>query len=175
MMEALKAIFTRRSVRQYTDEPVSDQAIETILRAAMQSPSAANMQPWHFVVINDRMLLDRIPNFHPYSSFLREAPVAIVVCGDLERERLLDASYWVQGCSAATQNLLLAAHAIELGAVWLGVYPRKDRIVGLRRLLQLPNYLIPFNIVSLGHPAGSPTQFDRFDPSRVSRNIWPGT
>ena len=88
-MDALEAVFTRRSVRQYTDEPVSDQAIETILRAAMQSPSAANMQPWHFVVINDRRLLDRIPDFHPYSSFLREAPVAIVVCGDLERD-----DYW---------------------------------------------------------------------------------
>jgi nitroreductase len=174
MMDALKAIFTRRSVRQFTGEPVSNQAIETILRAAMQSPSALNMQPWHFVVIDDRTLLDRIPNFHPYSSFLREAPVAIVVCGDLERDRL-DASYWVQGCSAATQNLLLASHAIGLGAVWLGVYPRRERIEGLRRLLKLPDNLVPLNIVSLGHPAESPEQFDRFDPSRVSRNIWPGS
>ena len=173
-MDALEAVFTRRSVRQYTDEPVSDQAIETILRAAMQSPSAANMQPWHFVVINDRRLIDRIPDFHPYSSFLREAPVAIVVCGDLERDRLLDASYWVQGCSAATQNLLLAAHAIGLGSVWLGVYPRRERIEGLHRLLQLPDNLVPLNIVSLGHPAEPPAQVDRFDPSRVSRNIWPG-
>ena len=172
-MDALEAVFTRRSVRQYTDEPVSDQAIETILRAAMQSPSAVNLQPWHFVVIDDRTLLDHIPDFHPYSSFLREAPVAIVVCGDLERDRL-DASYWVQGCSAATQNLLLAAHAIGLGAVWLGVYPRRERIEGVRRLLHLPDNLVPLNIVSLGHPAESPAQFDRFDPSRVSRNIWPG-
>lgn len=172
-MDALKAIFTRRSVRQYTNEPVSDQAIETILRAAMQSPSAVNLQPWHFVVIDDHMLLDRIPNFHPYSSFLREAPAAIVVCGDLERDSL-DASYWVQGCSAATQNLLLAAHAIGLGAVWLGVYPRKERIEGLRLLLQLPDNLVPLNIVSLGHPAESPAQSDRFDPSHVSRNVWSG-
>ncbi len=173
-MEALEAIFTRRSVRQYTDEPVSNREIETILRAAMQSPSAVNMQPWHFVVIDDRALLDRIPYFHPYSSFLRGAPLAIVVCGDLERDKL-DASFWIQGCSAATQNLLLAAHAIGLGAVWLGVYPRKERIEGLRRLLQLPDNLVPLNIVSLGHPAESPAQVDRFDPSRVSRNIWSGT
>jgi nitroreductase len=83
-MEALKAILTRRSIRQYTDEPVSDQEIETITRAAMQSPSASNMQPWHFVVIDDRIILDRIPDFQPYSSFLRGAPVAITVCGDLE-------------------------------------------------------------------------------------------
>jgi len=172
-MEALKTIFTRRSVRRYTEEPVSNQAIETILRAAMQSPSAVNMQPWHFVVIDDRALLDRIPNFHPYSSFLQEAPIAIVVCGDLERD-LLDASYWVQGCSAATQNLLLAAQAIGLGAVWLGVYPRRERIEGLRLLLHLPDNLIPLNIVSLGHPAESPAPLDRFDPSRVSRNVWPG-
>lgn len=172
-MDALEALFTRRSIRRYTDELVSDQAIETILRAAMQAPSAVNMQPWHFVVIDDRKLLDRIPGFHPYSSFLREAPAAIVVCGDLERDGL-DASYWVQGCSAATENLLLAAHAIGLGAVWLGVYPRRERIEGLRRLLQLPDNLVPLNIVSLGHPAESPEQFDRFDPSRVSRNVWSG-
>jgi nitroreductase len=170
-MDALEVIFTRRSVRQYTTEPVSDQDIETILRAAMQAPSAVNMQPWHFVVIDDRSLLDRIPNFHPYSSFLREAPLAIVVCGDLERD-MLDASYWVQGCSAATENLLLTAHAIGLGGVWLGVYPRKERIEGLRRLLQLPDNLIPLNIISLGHPAESLPKIDRFDPSRVSRNAW---
>jgi nitroreductase len=172
-MDALEALFKRRSVRRYTGEPVSDQAMETILRAAMQAPSAVNYQPWHFVVIDDRRLLDRIPDFHPYSSFLREAPVAIVVCGDLERD-MLDASYWVQGCSAATENLLLAAHAIGLGAVWMGVYPRKERMEGLRRLLQLPDNLVPLNIVSLGHPAESPVQVDRFDPSRITRNVWPG-
>jgi len=172
-METLEAILTRRSIRRYTDEPVSAEAKETILRAAMHAPSAVNQQPWHFVVIDDRALLDRIPDFHPYSSFLREAPAAVVVCGDLERDRL-GASYWVQGCSAATQNLLLAAHAIGLGAVWLGVYPMKERVEGVRRLLRLPDNLVPLNIISLGHPAETPAQVDRFDPSRVSRNVWPG-
>ena len=173
-MDALDAVFTRRSVRQYTDEPVSDQAIETILRAAMQSPSAANMQPWHFVVINDRRLLDRIPDFHPYSSFLREASVAIVVCGDLERDRLLDASYWVQGCSAATQNLLrrLTRSASEPSG-W--VYTREGNgSKACTVFYSSRTTWSPSNIVSLGHPAEPPAQVDRFDPSRVSRNIWPG-
>jgi nitroreductase len=170
-METLEAILTRRSIRRYTRDPISETALETVLRAAMHAPSAVNQQPWHFVVVDDRDLLDRIPDFHPYSSFLREAPIAIVVCGDLERDRL-GASYWVQGCAAATQNLLLAAHAVGLGAVWLGVYPIEQRVEGVRDLLQLPDNLIPLNIVSLGHPAESPARVDRCDPARTSKNCW---
>jgi nitroreductase len=157
-MDALDMLFTRRSVRRYTDKPVSDQAIETILRAAMQAPSAVNRQPWHFVVIDDRKLLDRIPGFHPYSSFLREAPVAIVVCGDQERDGL-DASYWVQGCSAATENLLLAAHAEGLGACWLCAPLFASETVN--RALDLPQSWEPRAFLALGYPARSPQPSER--------------
>lgn len=171
-MEALEAIHGRRSIRRYTAQPVSEEMIEKMLRAAMAAPSAGNQQPWQFVVIDDRKILDAIPKFHPYSAMLREAPLAIVVCGDERQERYK--GYWVQDCSAATQNLLLAAHALGLGAVWLGVYPIMDRVAKAQELLGLPSQVIPLAIVAVGHPAEKKGPEDRFQASRVHRNRWSG-
>jgi nitroreductase len=169
-MDTLQAIFTRRSIRRYTDQPISEQQVEQILRAAMAAPSAGNQQPWQFVVVNDRKLLDAISGYHPYADMLRQAPVAIIVCGDMHlAER---AGYWVQDCSAATQNLLLAAHALGLGAVWLGVYPMQDRVGNTQRLFGLPPEVIPLAIVALGHPAERLKPADRYNPERVHRNRW---
>lgn len=168
-MEVFEALHTRRSVRRFTDEPVDKQTVEALLRAAMAAPSAANQQAWHFVVVDRRDLLDQIPTFHPYSGFLREAPLAVVVCGDLARERF-DGLFWVQDCSAATQNLLVAAHALGLGGCWLAVYPLEERIAGMRRLLNLPAHLVPLNAIALGHPATPAAAVDRYDPSRISWN-----
>ena len=168
-MNTLEAIRTRRSVRRYTSEPVSEKDVQVLLEAAMAAPSAANQQAWHFVVIDERVLLDRIPDFHPYCPFIREAPLGIVVCGDLSLDRT-DGMFWVQDCSAATENLLLAAHAIGLGAVWLAVYPIDERVQGIRDLLALPEHLVPLNIIAVGHPAEVPPPSHRFDPARVSRN-----
>ncbi len=170
MSDTLDLLMTRRSIRSYTDEPVGQQDVEAILRAGMAAPSAGNQQPWHFVVIRDRATMERIMVVHPYSSMLAGAGVCIAVVADtaLERHR----GYWVQDCSAATQNILLAAHALGLGAVWLGVHPVKDRVDGLAEILRLPEEAICLSLVSIGHPAESPGPADRYDPARVHRERW---
>jgi len=145
-MDALNAILSRRSIRKYTAQPVSEEMVRELLEAAMAAPSAGNEQPWHFVVMDDREILDAIPRFHPYSRMLEEAPMAILVCGDLELQKY--EGYWVQDCSAATENLLIAAQAKGLGAVWLGVYPIEERVAGFRNLLGVPDHVIPFALIS---------------------------
>jgi nitroreductase len=169
-MEALEAILTRRSVRRYTEQPVPDAAIREILTAAMRAPSAGNEQAWQFVVITERRLLDAIPRFHPYAEMVRQASVAILVCGDLDREKY--GGYWVQDCAAATQNLLLATHAKGLGAVWVGVYPKEDRVERMRGLLGLPQHVVPMALVPLGYPAERVPPEERYDPAKVHRNGW---
>jgi len=169
-VETLEAILSRRSIRRYTPEPVPDPVIVEILRAAMSAPSAGNQQPWQFVVVADRRLRNEIPTFHPYAQMVREAPIAIVVCGDLRLENYQ--GYWVQDCSAATQNLLLAAHAKGLGAVWVGIYPKEDRVVRLQQLLGLPAEVIPLAVVPIGYPAERVPPANRYDASRVHRDRW---
>lgn len=169
-MQALQAILTRRSVRKYTDEPVTERNVQTMLRAAMSAPSAGNQQPWRFVVINERELLDAIPDVHPHSRMLLQAPLAILVCGDLQIANRAD--FWVQDCAAATQNLLLAARALDLGAVWTGVHPRQERQEGLRDLLHLPQHVVPFALVAIGHPAVEQMQVDRYNEERIHYNKW---
>ena len=134
-MDALEAIFSRRSIRKYTNEQVSDELIEKLLRAGMQAPSTRNQQSWHYIVVRDRKLLNKITTVHPHSQMLKEASAAIIVCGD---ENL--ASYklsWVSDCAAATENILISATALGLGAVWLGVYLRDERIIPLKELFVL--------------------------------------
>lgn len=169
-MDALQAILTRRSVRRFTPRPVPPELIDKVLRAAMAAPSAGNQQPWHFVVLDDRALLDAIPGIHPYAAMLLQAQAAILVCGDSRLEQ--HQGYWVQDCAAATQNLLLAAHALDLGAVWVGVYPREARVAGLRLLLNIPAEVTPLALVALGYPAERPAPADRFDRTRIHRNGW---
>lgn len=169
-MDAIEAILTRRSVRQYTGEPVSASDVKTMLESAMSAPSANNRQPWAFVVIDDRQVLDQIPNVHPYSRMVKQAPLAILVCGVPGREK--HPGYWVQDCSAATQNLLLAARALGLGAVWLGVHPRENRVTGLRELLRIPEEVVPLALISIGHPAVEQKRAERYDEARVHHNRW---
>jgi len=169
-MDAIEAIMSRRSVRSYTDEPVSDEAVELLLRAAMNAPSARNQQPWEFVVIRDRAVLAEVPKAHPYAQMVPSAQVAIVVCADMRR--VVSEGFWIQDCAAATENILIAANALGLGAVWLGVYPRDARVDGLRRLLGLPGHIVPFSLIPVGHPAERPPKVDRFDTSRIHRDRW---
>ncbi|MDD4050803.1 MAG: nitroreductase family protein [candidate division Zixibacteria bacterium] len=169
-MEAIEAILGRRSIRRYYGRPVTEDQIEQILRAAMCAPSANNEQPWQFIVITDRRMLDRIPTVHPYSAMLKEAPLAILVCGDVSLDK--SPGYWVVDCAAATQNLLVAAYALGLGTVWLGVYPREERMGDIAALFGLPDHVKPLALVAVGHPAEKKPANDRYDASRVRRNTW---
>ena len=169
-MEALEAILTRRSVRRYTPEPIPDETVRTLLEAAMAAPSAGNEQPWQFVVIRERAVLDEIPKIHPFTQMLKEAPLAILVCGDLTLEK--HKGMWVQDCAAATENLLLAVRALGLGGVWCGVYPREDRVEGFRGLLGIPAHVVPFALVALGRPAQEQGPANRYTEARVHVNRW---
>ena len=169
-MEAIEAIHTRRSIRSYQDQPVEEGVIRDCLAAAMAAPSAGNQQPWQFLVLTDREILDQIPTFHPHAAMVKKAPLAIVVCGDLDREKYQ--GFWVQDCSAATQNLLLAAHAKGLGAVWVGVHPDEGRVAGMRKLLSLPGSIVPLALIPMGWTADPGKRVDRFDPERIHRNGW---
>jgi nitroreductase len=166
--DLIQTIFARRSIRKYTSEPVSEEHIQTLLEAAMAAPSASNRKPWQFVVVTDRGTLDALAEAHPHGKMLFDAPLSVAVCGDLtEMER-----YWVQDCSAATENLLLAAVALELGAVWLGVYPRDERVAAVRRILALPDHITPLNLIAIGHPAEVKEPRTQFDADRVHREGW---
>jgi nitroreductase len=166
--ELIQTIFSRRSIRKYTTEPVSEADIKTLLEAAMAAPSASNRKPWQFVVVTERQTLDALAEAHPHGKMLFQATLCIAVCGDLtEMER-----YWVQDCSAATENLLLAATALGLGAVWLGVYPKDDRVAFVRPILDLPETITPLNLISIGHPAEEKEPRTQYDESRVHRERW---
>ena len=167
---ALDVIMSRRSVRTFTDKEVSEAQVETLLRAAMAAPSAGNAQPWEFVVMRDKKLLAQVPAINPYAAFAPKASVGIVVCTDPNHEKF--PGYWVEDTSAATQNLLLAAHALGLGAVWTGVYPDKDRVSAFRSLIQAPERIIPMAFILIGYPQNLPKPADRFLPERIHQNTW---
>ena len=168
----MKAIYTRRSIRKYAPELVPRDMLRDFVRAGMNAPSAGDQQPWHFVVVTERSLLDAVPSFHPHAKMLLEAPAAIVVCGEpaLEKHK----GYWVQDCSAATQNILLEIADRGYGGVWLGVYPRTDRVEGMRALLGAPESVVPFSIIAVGRPAEEKEPKNVFRPERLHENRWTG-
>jgi len=167
----MKEIFTRRSIRKYENKPVTDEQINELLRAAMYAPSAGNEQPWHFVVIKDRAILDEIPKFHPYTQMVLEAPVAIVPCCDMSNLKY-DGVFWIQDMSAAIQNILLMAESMGLGTCWCGVYPRKEYMEKITELLGLPEHIVPVAVVAVGYPGEQRQVRDRFRPERVHYNKW---
>ncbi|MFC2099129.1 nitroreductase family protein [Bacteroidota bacterium] len=170
MNPVIDAILNRRSIRRYSGKPVDKSTIKELLIAGMYAPSARNQQPWHFIVIDDRGLLERIRNVHPYASMLSGAELAILVCGDEDLE--LSKGYWSVDCAASTQNILLAAHALGLGAVWLGVYPRVERQKEIREIFDLPQNIHPFSLISVGYPAEDKPVPDRFKEERIRWNKW---
>jgi nitroreductase len=166
----MDTIYKRRSIRKYSSEPVPEEELLAFVKAGMNAPSAGNEQPWRFVVITERAILDEIPSVHPYSAMLKEAPTAILVCGDLDLES--HKGYWVQDCAAATQNILLEIADRGYGGCWLGVYPREERVEGLRRLLNLPDRVVPMALIAVGVPAEKKPPKNEFNRSRIVFNRW---
>lgn len=168
----LENIYNRKSVRQFTSEPVSEEHIKTMLKAAMAAPSAVNYQPWRFVVVTERTELDAMAGVLPYAQMLKQAPLAIVVCGETTWFDGNENPYWQQDCSAATQNLLLAAEALGLGAVWTGVYPDPERSSKLSALLQLPGNVQPLCAIPIGHHDGTTQPKDKWKPENIHYGKW---
>ena len=163
--DALSVIARRTSVRRFDEtKDVGDEAVETLLRAAMSAPSALNLQPWEFIVVRDKAKLAALAAANRYGSMIAHAPAAIVVCGDTRQEASGEPNkWWALDCSAATENLLLAAIAQGLGAVWTAVYPHDDRIAAARKILAIPERYVPLCVVPVGHPA---------DPSAKPKDKW---
>lgn len=169
-VKLMDAILARRSIRKYIDRPVSDQIVRELLEAAMSAPSAKDERPWHFIVIRDREILDEIPHHHPYAQMLKQAQLAIMVCADMKLDKC--DGFWVQDCSAATENILIAAQAKGLGACWVGIYPVKERVEILRKLLGMPDHVVPLSLVPIGYPAEYKPPANRYDATRIHYDRW---
>ena len=165
----LHNILQRKSVRAYTDRAVSHEQLDTLIRAAMAAPTGRDMRPWHFIVLEGRHQLSPLAEQLPYAKMLAEAQAAVVVCGDMSvtDKEGNPSRNWTFDCSAATENLLLQAEAMGLGAVWTGVYPYDERIEAVKQALHLPDHLIPLNVIPIGYPKGDPQPKDKYDPAQV--------
>lgn len=169
--EAYMNIIRRVSVRRYSDKPVSSEQISAILHAAMSAPTGVNKQSWEFVVVDDPELLKQLADALPYAKMAAQAPVAIVVCGNKDRFlEGVDDVLWVQDLSAASENTLLAAHAIGLGGVWTCIYPHEERMAPVKSILHLPDNMVPFNLIPIGHPLTDHAPMDKWHPDRVHQN-----
>ena len=168
---AIENIMTRTSIRKFKQQAVEAEKVETMLRAAMAAPTAVNKQPWHFVVVTDKQVLSELAGQGGRGNMLRNAPLAIVVCGDMSKAMQgKGQEYWIQDTSAATENPLLAAHALGLGAVWTGAYPMDDRYTHIQKVLGMPETVVPLNICIIGYPDEQPTPKDKWKPENVSYN-----
>ena len=169
-MELFDAVTTRRSIRAYTDQQVTDELLDRILAAGMMAPSAGNEQPWEFVLIRRKETLRALSAAHPHADMVQYAQAAILACGNMSR--VTHGEFWVQDLAAATQNMLLAAHALGLGSVWVGVHPREKRVADIRAVVHLPEGIVPFSLLPVGHPAEEKPPPDRFSASRIHREQW---
>ena len=173
-MKELDWILNRRSVRSYTDQAVSVEDLEQILRAGMAAPSAVNQQLWEFIVITEPKLLKLLGEELPYAKMLLHAHAAIMVCGDVTRsfDQNPKSEFWIMDCSAATENILLAVEALGLGAVWTAVYPDAKRVESVRKILSLPESILPLNVIPVGYPAVAESPKDKWNPKAVHWNRW---
>ncbi len=168
MENLLDLMYDRRSVREFSEDPVTDEQVEAMLKAAMAAPSAQDLQPWHFVVVRKRKTLDKLAEVHKYAYMLEKAPLAVVVCGDQETSE----QHWVEDTCVATQNLLLAATALGLGGVWISLYPKKKHQKYARELLDIPEKIGVLCALALGHPAEQKRARTRYDEERVHHEEW---
>lgn len=172
MKSLLNTIGERTSVRAYTPQAVAPEQVECLLRAAMAAPSSKNRRPWHFVVVSLAAARQALAAQLPYAKMLNDAPLSVAVCGDTSVHTGESAISWVMDCSAATENLLLAAAAMGLGAVWTGVYPYEDRIAAVRKALALPENIVPLNVIAIGYPAKPPVAKEKWQPERIHYEQW---
>ncbi|MDA8173243.1 MAG: nitroreductase family protein [Nitrospiraceae bacterium] len=172
--ETLEIIYTRRSVRSYTGEAVPRETLMKILRAGMAAPSARNIQPWAFIVVTDRGKLDSLCAKLPYAKMLDKAGAAIVVCGVPEKDTVYGGKYWVEDCSAATENILLACHALGLGAVWTAAHPNEDRAATVREILNVPETVVPLNVIPIGVPKDKGHVIEKFREENIHWERWQG-
>ena len=173
MNDAIQTIMTRPSVRAFLDKPVPEEIVERLLRAAMAAPSAKNSRPWAFVLIRDRAELEKLGAALPNAKMTATAPLALAICGLMDKTLPGEArEYWIQDCAAATENFLLAVHALGLGAVWTGVHPISERIAILKETLCLPDGVEPFCLIPFGWPAGPVDAKDKWDPAVVHSDVW---
>lgn len=166
----LETIMNRRSVRQFTDQPVTKEQVEQLLQAAVMAPSAMNAQPWHFIVCDDKEIFRRFQQIHPYSKMLSQAPLLILICGDTKKQA--GSLFYLEDCAAAAENLLLAACALGLGGCWLGIPPQSERAEQAAALFGLPEHVKLFCGVALGVPANQPRQPERKLDGLVHHNVW---
>ena len=171
--QAIQNIFTRVSVREFTGEKISQAQIDTLLRAAMAAPSAINKQPWAFIVVTDEAIIAKLGEALPYSRCSNKPAIAIIPCGDLSKAIPGEmANFWINDVSAATENILLAAHAMGLGAVWTGLHPDMTRAKMVQEMLGLPEHIIPLCVVPVGVPAEHPDIKDKYVPGNIHYNAW---
>ncbi|MDH6303671.1 nitroreductase [Parabacteroides sp. PF5-5] len=164
----LENIHNRKSVRDYIPgKAVTDEELDKLLKAGMAAPSGQNKQPWEILVINEREILDKLAEGLPYGKMLTKAPMAIIVCGDT-----IKSNYWYLDCSLVSQNILLAAEAMGLGAVWTAAYPYEDRIAVIRSLIDIPAHVTPLNVIPVGHPKGEHQPKEKWDDTKIHRNKW---
>lgn len=164
-------ILRRVSVRRYAERPVDDEQVSALLHAAMSAPSGVNRQPWEFMVVDDPSTLKRLADALPYAKMAAEAPVAIVICGNKDRFlEGVDGVLWEQDLSAASENLLLAAHAIGLGGVWTCLYPHRDRMASVKAILDLPDSFVPFNLIPVGYPLADHAPMENGTPNAYIAN-----
>ena len=165
-------IFQRRSVRAYTDQVISDEIIKQILTAGMSGPTACDKQTPEFIVMKKREVLKEIASYLPNGGFLATAPFGILVCGDMERAHAGEESYMLQDCSAAIENILIASSVLGIGACWLGIHPRPDRIEKIIKYFELPGHIIPVSAISFGYPARETEARKRYTKEHVHFNKW---
>ncbi len=167
----METIFNRRSIRSFSDKKIADEDLTKILKAGMRAPSAGNEQPWEFIVTKDRNIMLEISQPNPYAKMLEHADTAIIVCGDVNQQKY-PFDFWIQDCSAATQNILLEAKYLGIGSVWIGTYPVDERVESIKQIFGLPENVIPFSVIALGYPKEEAKPLDTFREDKIHFEKW---